>query len=126
MSRRLISQEEAMATKKTMIWLGVGAFSGLLVSQAAFADPPRAWGHHGRGAEMRSDRSEIRNDRTELRNDVRELNRDRMELHRDLRQGAPRSEIAQDRGEIRQDLGELSRDRRGLWQDRTDLNRDLY
>src|SRR5919106_3847783 len=117
---------DRMKIKTAVIGLSLGVFSGLLGSEAAFAEPHR-WGFWGRGAaEIRGDRAEIRKDRTEIRNDLRELHRDRAELHRDLRQGAPRREIAQDRAEIRQDLLELSRDRRELGRDYEELHRDLY
>ena len=93
-----------MHKRKILVWLGVGVFSGLLMSQAAFADSR----FYGRGGE-------IRHERRELRNDERELNRDRAELRSDLRHGAPASEIAGDRAEIRHDWQELGHDRRELW-----------
>ena len=88
-----------MHKRKILVWLGVGVFSGLLMSQAAFADSR----FYGRGGE-------IRHERRELRNDGRELNRDRAELRSDLRHGAPASEIAGDRAEIRHDWQELGHD----------------
>jgi hypothetical protein len=95
-----------MNTRKVLMWLGVGVFSGLLMSDAAFAHD----GFFGR-------RGEIRNDRRELRNDWRELHRDKAELRRDLRRRAPASEIARDRAEIRGDWRELAQ---GRWELRND------
>jgi hypothetical protein len=93
-----------MNKRKILLWLGVGVFSGLLMSQAAFAD---SGFYGGRGA--------IRQERREVRNDWRELNQDRAELRRDLWHGAPASEVASDRAEIRHDWQELAQDRRELW-----------
>lgn len=82
-----------MNTRKVLVWLGVGVFSALLMSDVAFAHE----GFLGRRGEIRSDRGE--------------LHRDRAELHRDLRHDAPASEIAGDRAEIHGDRQELARDR---------------
>jgi hypothetical protein len=92
-----------MRNGKILVWLGVGVFSGLLMSQAVFADG----GFYGR-------RGEIRHERRELGRDWRELNHDRGELRRDFRRGAPASEIAGERAEIRHDWQELAHDRREL------------
>jgi hypothetical protein len=89
-----------MNTRKVLVWLGVGVFSGLLMSDVAFA-------HDG----FLGGRGEIGGARRELRGDWGELRRDRAELRRDLRGGAPASEIAGDRAEIRGDWQELARDR---------------
>jgi hypothetical protein len=80
-----------MNKRKTVIWLSVAVFSGLLASKAAFADD-----RHG-GFNNRL-RAEIRNNRAELRKDLRELHRDRIELRRDRR-------------ELRQNYRELDRNR---------------
>lgn len=98
-----------MNAKKALMWLGVGVFSSLLMSDAAFAHE----GYFGR-------RAEIRGDRREVRGDWRELHRDRAELRHDLRNGAPGAEIAGDRAEIHGDWRELGRDRGELRSDRWD------
>ena len=104
-----------MNNRKILVCLGVGVFSGLLMSQAAFADS----GFYGR-------RGEIRHERRELGNDRRELNHDRGELRRDFRRGAPASEIAGERAEIRHDWQELAHDRRELWNYRGWDRDDVY
>lgn len=109
-----------MATKKTVIWLSLAVFSGLILSEAAYADYRRG----GARAELRGDRSEIHKQRLELRNDLGELRRDRMELRRDLRRGAPADEIARDRAEIRQDRREIFDDRTALRNAYRELHRD--
>src|SRR3974377_379991 len=88
-----------MNTRKILAVLGIGLFSGLLASEAAFAD--------GRVYDRRGDR--------------RELHHDRAELLRDFRHGAPASEIARERAEIRHDRRDLRHDRRyhrfGWWRE---------
>lgn len=116
-----------MKTKISSIVLGVAVSAGLLICDAASANPyeRRVYNERVR-AELRGDRPGYRNDRRELWRDWGELSRDRAELRRDLRNGAPRSEIAQDRAEIRQDLREIFQDRRALTADRLQVLRNLY
>ncbi len=90
-----------MKTKKILAVLGVGVISGLLISEAAFAD--------NRYYDRRGD----------VRHDWRELHHDRAELRRDFRHGAPSSAIAHERAEIRHERRDLRHDRRehrfGWW-----------
>lgn len=90
-----------MNTRKILAVLGVSVFSGLLMSEAAFADN-RFYDRRG-------------HERAERRSDWRELNHDRAELRRDFRHGAPASEIAHERAEIRHDRRDLRHDRREGW-----------
>lgn len=108
---------------KTLLWLGAGFFSTLLISDMALADS-RRW--HGSGrAEVRESYREVQRSRAELRKDYGELRRDRAELRHDIRRGAPPHEIARGRAEIRRDLREIEQDRRELRRDEAELRRDL-
>jgi hypothetical protein len=109
--------------KKTAVWLGVGLFSTLLVSEAALAAHSR--GSNRARDEIRQDMREVRKSRDVYRDDVRELRRDRAELHQDLRRGAPAGEIARDRAELRESRRDVIDSRRELAQDRAELERDL-
>jgi hypothetical protein len=112
-----------MRTAKTLVWLGVGFFSAILLSDSAFANSGHShWA--GRGA-IRESHRDVHRGRVELRNDFAELRRDRAELRSDIRRGAPRHEIARRKFEIRRDLREIERDRRDLRRDRSELRRDL-
>jgi hypothetical protein len=101
-----------MNKKKIVVGLGIIAFFGLVMSQAAFADS----GFYGR-------HSEIRYERRDLRNDRRELHHDRAELRGDFRHGASAADIARERAEIRHDWQDLAQDRRDRWNDH-DWDRD--
>ncbi len=112
-----------MQKTRTVVWLSVGFFSALLLSDSAFADS----GHShraGRGA-IRESHSEVQRSRAELRKDFSELRRDRAELRSDIRRGAPRHEIARGKSEIRRDLREIERDRRELRRDQSELSHNL-
>jgi hypothetical protein len=117
-----------MSKKTTVIWLGTGIISVLVLANQASADT-RRFGHPGynRSAhrEIRADRRELFNDRAELRRDLRELHRDKAELRRDIRRGASPEEIARDRAEVRQGLREVWQGRREIRQDRRELRRDF-
>ena len=86
-----------MNTRKVLMWLGVGVFSGLLMNGVAFAHDG-VWGPRGA----------IRSDRRESRGDLR---RERRDLRHDLRHGASASDIVDDKAEIRGDRQKLARDR---------------
>jgi hypothetical protein len=117
-----------MNKKTTVIWLGTGIISVLVLAKQASADAGR-FGHRGyhRSAhrEIRADRKELFRDRAELRRDLRELHRDRAELRRDIRRGASPAEIARGRAEVRQGMREVWQDRREIRQDHRELRRDL-
>ena len=116
-----------MKTKLSWIVIGVAVSAGLLITDAASANPyDRRFYNGSARSEIRGDRRELNRDRFELSKDLREFYRDRAELTRDLRNGAPRSEIARDRAEIRQDLREIVQDRREIIGDRGEFVRDLY
>lgn len=110
--------------KKTAVLLGVGLFSTLMVSEAAFANHDSPRNSRARN-EIRQDMREINKSRSELRDDVRELQRDRAELRRDMWRDAPQAEIARDRAEVRESQREVNQSRRELQRDRGELNRDL-
>jgi hypothetical protein len=81
-----------MQNGKTLVWLGVGFLSALLLSDSAFGDSRRSHGE-GRGA-IRESHRDVQRGRAELRQDFAELRRDRAELRSDVRRGASRHEIA--------------------------------
>jgi hypothetical protein len=111
--------------KKTAVWLGVGIFSTLMISDAAFANHYGRRNGHRAANEIRQDMREVRQSRSDFRGDMRELQRDRAELRRDLRRGAPAAEIARDRAEVRESRQEVNESRRELRKDQAELNRDL-
>jgi hypothetical protein len=104
-----------MQNGKTLVWLGVGFLSALLLSDSAFGDSRRSHGESHR---------DVQRGRAELRQDFAELRRDRAELRSDVRRGASRHEIARGKSEIRRDVREIERDRRELRRDRSELRRD--
>ena len=114
---------KTMQKIRTLVWLGFGFFSALLLSDLAFADNGRSYGA-GRGA-IRESHRDVQRSRAELRKDFAELRRDRAELRSDIRRGAPRHEIARGKSEVRRDLREIQRGRRELRRDRSELHRDL-
>jgi hypothetical protein len=81
-----------MQSAKTLVWLGAGFFSALLLSDPAFADGGRS--HRAGRGEIRESRRDLQRSRAELRKDFAEFRRDRAELRSDIRRGAPRHEIA--------------------------------
>jgi hypothetical protein len=102
-----------MQNGKTLVWLGAGFFSALLLSNSAFADSGRSH-REGRGA-IRESHRDVQRSRAELRNHFAELRRDRAELRSDIRRGAPRHEIARGKSEVRRDLREIGPKSGKLW-----------
>ena len=117
-----------MNRRNTVIWLGAGIISVLVLANQASADASR-FGHprYNRSAhrEIRADRKELFRDRVELRRDLRELHRDKAELRRDIRRGAGPEEIARGRAEVRQGMREVWQGRREIRQDHRELRRDF-
>ena len=117
-----------MNKKNTVIWLGAGIVSVLVLANDAAADTnrfSRPGYHRSAHREIRADRKELFRDRVELRGDRRELHRDKAELRRDIRRGASPEEIAQGRAEVRQGLREVWQGRREIRQDHRELRRDF-
>ena len=116
-----------MNEKYTIIGLGVGMASFLVLASHASAEPrnfehPRI--NRAAPGEIRNNQKELFRDRAELRRDVRDLRRDKAELRRDIRRGASPQEIARGRAEIRQGIREVRQGRREIWQDHRELRRD--
>jgi hypothetical protein len=76
-----------MQKSRTLVWLGVGFFSALLLDDMALADSRRSYGA-GRGA-IRESHRDVQRRRAELRKDFGELRRERAELRSDI-PGEPR------------------------------------